>query len=71
MWHVWERTEIRTGFLVVKPEGKRPVGGFRRRWEDNTKMVLNMLDWRTWIDLLQDGDKWRDFVNIAMKLWVP
>jgi hypothetical protein len=26
--------------LVGKPEGKRPIGRQRRRWEDNIKMVL-------------------------------
>ena len=34
--------------LVVKPEGKRPLGKLRRRWEDNTKMFVTDLGWETW-----------------------
>jgi hypothetical protein len=38
MWHVWGRGEDRA--LVGKPEGRRPLGRPRRRWEDNIKMDL-------------------------------
>ena len=34
------RGEAYTGFLVGKPEGKRPLGRPRSRWEDNIKMDL-------------------------------
>jgi hypothetical protein len=34
--------------LVGKPEGKRPLGRPRRRWEDNIKMDLHEVDWRVW-----------------------
>jgi hypothetical protein len=37
MWHVWERTEIHS-VLVVKTEGKKPLGRTRHRWEDNIKV---------------------------------
>jgi hypothetical protein len=39
--------------LVVKPEGKRPLGQHRRRWEDNIKMDLREIGWggMDWIDL--------------------
>jgi hypothetical protein len=32
--------------LVVKPEGKRPLGRYRRRWEDNIKIDLQEVGWR-------------------------
>jgi hypothetical protein len=45
--------------LVVKPEGKRPLGRPRRRMEDNIKMDLGEIGWGgvDWIDLAQDRDQ--------------
>ena len=45
--------------LVGKPEGKRPLGRPRRRWEDNNKMGLEEAGCRgmDWIDLAQDRDR--------------
>jgi hypothetical protein len=42
--------------LVGKPEGKRPLGRLRRRWEDNIRMDLGEIGWGgiDWIDLAQD-----------------
>jgi hypothetical protein len=59
--------------LVGRPEGKRPLGRPRRRWEDNIKMeLMDMgIDWANWIQLAQDRVQWRAFVNTAMNLWVP
>jgi hypothetical protein len=56
--------------LVGKPEGKRPLGGPRRRWEDNIKMNVEKWDGMDWINLAQDRDQWRAFVNMVMNLWV-
>jgi hypothetical protein len=44
--------------LVGKPEGKRPLGRPRRRWEDNIRMDLREIGWSgmDWIDLAQDRD---------------
>jgi hypothetical protein len=44
--------------LVVKPEGKRPLGRHRRRWED-TRMDLMEIGWKgvNWIHLAQDRDQ--------------
>jgi hypothetical protein len=58
--------------LVGKPEGKRPLGRPRRRWEDNIKMDLREI-WGgvDWIDLAQDRDQWRPLVNTVMNLRVP
>jgi hypothetical protein len=35
--------------LVGKPEGKRPLGRPRRRWEDGIRMDLGRLAWGVWI----------------------
>ena len=47
------------GVLVGKPEGKRPLGRPRRRWEDNIKMDLQEMGCGglDWIDLTQDRDR--------------
>jgi hypothetical protein len=58
--------------LVGKPEGKRPLGRTRRRWEDNIKMDLKVGGGgRDWIKLAQDRDRWRTLVNAVMNLRVP
>ena len=59
--------------LVGKPEGKRPLGRPRRRWEDNIKMDLQEVGfWGVdWIELAQDRDRWRALVNAVMNLRVP
>ena len=56
-----------------KPEGRRPLERLRRRWEKNIKMNLREVGWEgtDWIDLAQDRDRWRAFVNTAMNLRVP
>ncbi|KAJ4444878.1 hypothetical protein ANN_06675 [Periplaneta americana] len=58
--------------LVGRPEGKRPLGRPRRRWEDNIKMDLREVgyDDRDWINLAQDRDRWRAYVRAAMNLRV-
>jgi hypothetical protein len=54
---------------VGKPEGKRP----RRRWKDNIKMDLQEVGFVVMdrIELDQDRDRWRAFVNRLMNLRVP
>jgi hypothetical protein len=58
--------------LVGEPEGKRPIGRSRRRWEDNIKMDVREIGWggMDWIDLAQDRDQWRALVNTVMNLRV-
>jgi hypothetical protein len=58
--------------LVGKPEGKRPLGRPRRRWEDNLRMDLQKVECggMDWIGLAQDRDRWRAPVNAVMNLWV-
>jgi hypothetical protein len=59
--------------LVGKPEGNRPLGRPRRKWEDNIKMDLREIgiDGVNWIRLAQDRVQCRAFVNTVMNLWVP
>ena len=59
--------------LVGKPEGKRPLGRPRRRWEDNIKTNLQEVGCggMDWIDLAQDRDRCRAVVNAVMNLRVP
>jgi len=56
--------------LVGKPEGRRPLGRPRHRWVDNIRMDLQEVGcgYVVWIELTQDGDRWRTFV---MNLRVP
>jgi transposase len=58
--------------LVERPEGKRPLGRPRRRWEDNIKMGLRQIgiDGANWIQLAQDRVQWRACVNTVMNLRV-
>jgi len=57
--------------LVGRPEGRRPLGRPRRRWEDNIKVDLHEVGWggMDWIDLAQDKDTWRALVIIVMNVW--
>jgi hypothetical protein len=59
--------------LVGRPEGKRPLGRPRRRWEDNIKMDLRDIgiDGANWTHLAQYGIQWRAFVNAVMNLRIP
>jgi len=76
----WEGRVARMGnrrdvfrVLVGEPEGKRPLGRPRRRWEDNIKMDLQEVGCGCvdWIDLAQDMDSWEALVNAVMNFRVP
>jgi hypothetical protein len=58
---------------VGKPEGKKPLGRPRRRWEDNISMDLGEVGWDDvdWIGLAQDMNRWRALVNSVLNLRVP
>ena len=60
-------------FLVRKPEGKRPLGRPRRRWEDNIKMDLQEMGegGGDWMELSQDRERWRALVSTVMNLRIP
>jgi hypothetical protein len=59
--------------LVGKPEGKRPLGRPRRRWEDNIKMDVQEVGGGRgdWTELAQDRDGGRAHVSMVKKLRVP
>ena len=59
--------------LVGKPEGKRPLGIPRRRWENNIKVYLQKLGCgdMDWIELAQDRDRWRALVYAVKNLRFP
>ena len=59
--------------LVWKPEGKRPLGRPRLRWEDNNKMDLQEVGGGCgdWMDLAQDRDRWRELVSTVRNLRFP
>jgi len=58
---------------VGKPEGKRPLGRPRRRWEDNIRIDFQEVGCggMDWIELAQDRGRWRALVNAVMNLRVP
>jgi hypothetical protein len=73
----WEGRVARIGegrkvysVLVGKPEGKRPLGRPRRRWEDGIKMDVREISWGCveWIHIAQDRERWRALVNAVVNL---
>jgi hypothetical protein len=73
--HVARMGEGRGGYgvLVGKPEGNRPLGWPRRRWENNVRMDLQEVGcgYEDWIGLAQDRDRWRALVSAVRNLRVP
>ena len=59
--------------LVGRPEGKRPLGRLRRRWEGNIKMDLQEVGGGCgdWMELAQYRERWRALVSMVRKLRVP
>jgi hypothetical protein len=58
--------------LMGKPEGKRPLGRPRHRWEGNVKICQrNRMSGMGWFLVAQDRDLWRALVNAVMNLLVP
>ena len=59
--------------MLGKPEGKRPLGKPRSRWEDNIKIHFREVGCggMDWIELAQDRERWRALVNAVMNIRVP
>jgi hypothetical protein len=72
MWHAQEKDRKVYKVLVGNPEGKRPLGRPRHRWEDGIRMDLReiRLGGVDWIRLAQDRDRWRPVVSAVMNLQV-
>jgi hypothetical protein len=69
--HMGEKTGAYR-ILVGRPEGRRPLGRPRRRWESNLKLDLQEVGWgMDWIELARGTDRWRSLVNAVMNLRVP
>jgi hypothetical protein len=75
----WDGHVVRMGVervvhrgLVRKSERKSPLGRPKRRWVDNIKMDLQEVGGGggDWIDLTQDGDRWRALVSLVKNLRV-
>ena len=72
MWRVLGEGRGVHRFLVGKPEGKRPMGRPRCRWEDNIKMDLREVGGGGhWMELAQDRNRWQALVNTLMNFLVP
>jgi hypothetical protein len=75
--HVEHMGEERNVYKVLmgKPEGKRPLERPRHRWEYGIRMDLREIGWGSvdWIQLAQDRNRWRAFVNTVMnnRVMVP
>jgi hypothetical protein len=73
--HVASMVGMKTAYkiLVRKPEGKRPLGRSRRKWEDKIKMDLRKIELENldWIQLAWDRDRWRAVLNTVMNLRIP
>jgi hypothetical protein len=65
MWHAWTGRKVYK-VLVGKPEGKRPLGRQKRRWEDGIRMDLMV----EWIQLARDRGRLWALVNMVMNLQV-
>ena len=73
--HIARMEESRSFFKILtdKPTRKRPLGRPRRSWEENIRMDLKEtgINTRNMVDLAQDRDYWRAFVNVALNLLTP
>jgi hypothetical protein len=69
---IWEGRGVYR-VLVGEPEGKRPLGKPRFRWEDNMKMDLQevVVGCGDWMESVQDRDRWRGLVSTVKNLRVP
>ena len=58
--------------LVVETEGKKAPVNPRRRWKDNIKMDVHggIMD-IDYINLAQEGERWRSLVNTTVSFWIP
>jgi hypothetical protein len=72
MWHALGEDRKVYKVLAGNPEGNRPLGRPRRRWEDGIRMDLREIGLGVvdWIRLAQNRDRWRAVVSAVMNLRV-
>jgi hypothetical protein len=67
--------EMRNAYVILvgNPEGKRPSGGPKRKWEDSIRVDLREIGWEgvDWMHLVQESDQWQARVNTVMNLRIP
>jgi hypothetical protein len=70
--HVARMGESRDVYRVLlgKPEGKRPIGRPRRRWEDIKILQEVGCGNMDWIDVVRNRDRWRGLVNAVLNIWI-
>jgi hypothetical protein len=72
---MWRVGEVRGAYniLIWRPEGRRPLGRPRRRWDNNMKMDRREIGFGdvNWINLAQDRDRWRALANTVTSFRVP
>jgi hypothetical protein len=68
MCQAWETRKKVYKDLVGKPQGKRPLGRSRRRWEDGIRVEVTEIGWEDvkCVQLVQDMDQWRAEMNAVM-----
>jgi hypothetical protein len=73
MKHAWREMRNANQILIGKPEGKRPLGRPKHRWEDNITMDLRETGFGVvyWIHMALYRDQWRALVHTVMNLQVP
>jgi hypothetical protein len=59
--------------MVGKPEGRRPLGRPRHKWEDNNKIDFRdgECEFVDWMEVAHDRYRWRALVSGVINLWVP
>jgi len=68
----WERGLVFYRVLVRRPQTKGLLVRPRHRWEDDIKMDLQYVGWgMDWINVAQESDRKRAFVNAALNHRVP
>jgi hypothetical protein len=67
------RKGMSAGFWWGKTKEKRPLGCYRRRWEDNIKIYLRQIGWSGMesVHLAQDRNQWQALVNTVTNLCIP